>query len=34
MSPAKLNYDIYDKELLTIVIIFQEWRIYVKRFKY
>jgi hypothetical protein len=34
MSPAKLNYNIYDKKLLAIVIAFQKWRIYLKRFKY
>jgi hypothetical protein len=32
--PAELNYDIYDKELLTIVAAFQEWRVYLKGSKY
>jgi hypothetical protein len=26
MTPAELNYDIYDKELLAIVEVFKEWR--------
>jgi hypothetical protein len=34
MSLAELNYDIYDKEFLAIVAAFQEWRVYLKRFKY
>jgi RNase H-like domain found in reverse transcriptase len=34
MSPAELNYNIYDKELLTIVAAFQEWRVYLKESKY
>jgi hypothetical protein len=34
MSPAELNYDIYDKEFLTIVAAFQEWRVYLKGSKY
>ena len=25
MSPAELNYDIYDKELLTIIFALEEW---------
>ena len=28
MSPAELNYDIYDKKLLAIVLVFDHWRIY------
>ena len=28
MSLAELNYDIYDKELLAIVLAFDHWRIY------
>ena len=28
MSPAKLNYDIYDKELLAIMYALDEWRPY------
>jgi len=34
MSLAELNYDIYDKKLLAIVAAFQEWRVYLKGFKY
>jgi RNase H-like domain found in reverse transcriptase len=34
MSPAELNYDIYDKEFLAIVAAFQEWRVYLKGFKH
>ena len=30
MTSAELNYDIYNKELFTIIIIFQTWRVYVK----
>ena len=30
MSPAEENYDIYDKELLSIVLVFQDWRVYLK----
>ena len=26
MTPAECNYDIYDKELLAIVLAFEEWR--------
>ena len=26
MAPAKLNYEIYNKELLAIIDFFQEWR--------
>ena len=26
MTPAKCNYDIYDKKLLVIICIFEEWR--------
>jgi len=28
MSPAELNYDIYDKELLAIIFALEEWRCY------
>ena len=28
MTDAEQNYDIHDKELLAIVIAFQQWRIY------
>jgi hypothetical protein len=34
MLPAELNYDIYDKEFLTIVTAFLEWRVYLKGFKH
>ena len=30
----ELNYKIYNKKLLTIVNIFEEWRIYLKEFIY
>ena len=30
MSPAELNYPIYDKELLAIVSCFKEWRVYLE----
>ena len=30
MSPAELNYDIYDKELLTIYEAFHQWRPYLE----
>ena len=26
MTPAECNYNIYDKELLTIICAFEEWR--------
>ena len=26
MTPAELNYNIYNKELLSIVIVFKEWK--------
>jgi hypothetical protein len=34
ISPIKGNYDIYDKELLTIVAVFQKWRVYLERAKF
>jgi hypothetical protein len=34
MLLTKLNYDIYDKELLTIVAAFQKWRVYLKKSKH
>jgi RNase H-like domain found in reverse transcriptase len=34
MSLAELNYDIYNKEFLAIVAVFQEWRVYLKGSKY
>lgn len=30
MSPSEQNYDIYDKELLSIVLGFQDWRVYLE----
>jgi len=30
LSPAEQNYDIYDKELLAIVVAFMEWRHYLE----
>ena len=30
MSPAEMNYDIHDKELLAIVIAFQQWKVYLE----
>src|ERR1700731_5359385 len=30
MSPAELNYDIYDKELLAIYEAFRQWRPYLE----
>ena len=30
MSPAELNYDIHDKELLAIVVALQQWRVYLE----
>jgi hypothetical protein len=34
MSPVEGNYDIYDKELLAIVAVFQEWRVYLEGAKF
>jgi RNase H-like domain found in reverse transcriptase len=34
MILAEINYDIHDKELLVIVTVLQEWRVYLKSFKY
>jgi hypothetical protein len=34
MIPAETNYDIYDKELLVVMTALQEWKIYLKGFKY
>ena len=28
MTPAELNYNIYNKELLNIVTVFKEWRVF------
>lgn len=30
MTPAEQNYDIYDKELLSVVLAFQDWRVYLE----
>ena len=30
MSPAEENYDIYDKELLSIILAFQDSRVYLE----
>ena len=30
MSSAKQNYDIYHKELLSIVLAFQDWQVYLE----
>ena len=30
LSPAELNYEIYDKELLAIVDAFREWKVYLQ----
>ena len=34
MSPAEQNYEIYDKELLVVVVAFKQWRIYLKGAKH
>ena len=34
MILAKCNYEIYDKKLLTIVRVFEEWRLELKDFKF
>ena len=31
MTPLKLNYDIYNKELLGIVTAFKEWKAFLQR---
>jgi len=31
MTLLELNYDIYDKELLGIVIAFKEWKVFLQR---
>ena len=31
MTPLELNYDIYNKELLGIVVAFKEWRVFLQR---
>jgi hypothetical protein len=30
MTPPELNYDIYNKELLTIIIVLKEWRVFLQ----
>jgi hypothetical protein len=30
MTPLKLNYDIYDKELLAIVTVLKKWRVFLQ----
>jgi hypothetical protein len=31
---AKMNYDIHDKKLLTVITAFQEWKVYLKGIKH
>jgi len=33
MTPPELNYDIYNKELLRIVIVLKEWRVFLQSTK-
>jgi len=33
MTPPELNYDIYNKELLRIVIALKEWRVFLQSTK-
>jgi hypothetical protein len=30
MTPLELNYDIYDKELLAIVTVLKEWKMFLQ----
>jgi hypothetical protein len=32
--PAELNYNVHDKELLAIVLVFQVWRVYLEGAKH
>ena len=34
MTPAELNYNVYNKELLAIVVAFEQWRVYLEGLKY
>src|SRR5450755_3322308 len=34
MSPAEMNYDIHDKELLAVITAFQEWKVYLEGAKH
>lgn len=34
ISPAEINYNIYDKELLAIVTVFKQWKVYLEGPKY
>ena len=34
LTPLELNYDVYDKELLTIVVCLETWRPYLEGAKY
>jgi RNase H-like domain found in reverse transcriptase len=34
MILAETNYDIHDKELLAVVTVLQEWKVYLEGFKY
>jgi hypothetical protein len=34
MILAEINYDIHDKKLLAVITVLQEWKIYLKDFKY
>jgi len=31
MTPPELNYDIYNKELLNIIVMLKEWRVFLQR---
>jgi hypothetical protein len=34
MISIELNYEIHNKKLLAIIIMFSEWRVYLKESKY